>query len=335
MKNDRININLIKKINKMQLNLEQCFPKLIIEWDPTNEKKMNTYTRCSNANVKWICKLNPCGCHKWCAVISSRTNNNRRSGCPYCANKKVCSHNNLKALYPALEKEWHPDNLPMESYPPGSAAKAKWICSSDHCGCHIWEISIRSRTNPGKTGCPYCNGNRICDHNNLAILYPHLQIEWHPDNEPMTEYLPGSDKIVKWTCCLKPRNHIWLARIANRTSLSRGCPHCANSKGYSNGQILWLTQIEMNEDISIQHALKPGGEYNISGVGKVDGFCIVTNTVYEYHGDFWHGNPKIYNHNDTNPISKKKYGVLYNKTMERDSLIRKLGYTLIIKWESD
>lgn len=38
----------------------------------------------------------------------------------------------------------------------------------------------------------------------------------------------------------------------------------------------------------------PNGEYRIEGVGKVDGFCEQTNTVYEYHGDYWHGNPDIY-----------------------------------------
>jgi len=68
---------------------------------------------------------------------------------------------------------------------------------------------------------------------------------------------------------------------------------------------------------------------------KVDGYDPKTNTVYEFNGDFWHGNPKKYNKDDINPISKKTFGELYEKTLERENNIRKLGYNFISIWESD
>jgi len=33
---------------------------------------------------------------------------------------------------------------------------------------------------------------------------------------------------------------------------------------------------------------------------KVDGYDVETNTVYEFLGDYWHGNPKIFNLNEIN-----------------------------------
>ena len=41
------------------------------------------------------------------------------------------------------------------------------------------------------------------------------------------------------------------------------------------------------------------------------------NCVFEYHGDFWHGNPKIYNQEEMNSITKTTYGELYNKTLKK------------------
>ena len=40
--------------------------------------------------------------------------------------------------------------------------------------------------------------------------------------------------------------------------------------------------------------------------------CKETNTIFEYHGDFWHGNPKIYKPDDMNNVSKRTM-VLYIK----------------------
>lgn len=316
-------------------NLELCHPELVSEWDPTNEKPMNEYTRGSGTIVKWICKSNPCGCHKWCSCIKNRTTSQAR-GCPYCSNHKLCPHNNLKAMHPELEKEWHHSNPPMESFFPCTRTKVKWTCSHASCFCHIWDSTINSRTATTKTGCPYCANLKLCIHNNLKALHPQLISEWHPNNKNMELYPPNSGKIVQWIC-KKNNDHIWDAVIYHRTKIVKpsGCPHCAKGRSYSNVQMLWLDQIEINEGIIIQHALKPEGEYKIDGVGRVDGFCTETNTVYEFHGDFWHGNPKIYDPNDINPVKKKKYGDLYNKTIKRDALIKNLGYNLITKWESD
>ena len=81
--------------------------------------------------------------------------------------------------------------------------------------------------------------------------------------------------------------------------------------------------------------LKNECEYVVDKIGKVDGFCKETNTVYEFHGDYWHGNPKKYKPEDINQINYKTFGELYQKTVERDNKIRELGYNLVTIWEQE
>lgn len=156
-------------------NLKALYPNLIEQWHPDNPKPMHQFAPNSHVSVLWMCSENPCGCHSWQAVISSRTCQKSR-GCPYCANLKLCDHNNLEVMHPELKSEWHPENpKPMSSYSPGSDSKVKWICSNEkNCGCHVWEINIYCRTGP-ENGCPYCFNNKPCIHNNLEINYPELK----------------------------------------------------------------------------------------------------------------------------------------------------------------
>lgn len=64
----------------------------------------------------------------------------------------------------------------------------------------------------------------------------------------------------------------------------------------------------------------------------VDGFDASTNTIYEYLGSFWHGNPDIYNPNDIHPVTKTTFGELYQKTLARIATFEREGYTVIYTW---
>ena len=111
-----------------------------------------------------------------------------------------------------------------------------------------------------------------------------------------------------------------------------GCPYCC--KNYSNVAITWLNLMSKLKDINIQHALN-GNEFTISNTKyKADGYCVETNTIYEFHGDYWHGNPKIYNKDDKTYFHKT-FGELYEKTLKKEEIIRSLGYNLVVIWESD
>ncbi|MGI0075826.1 MAG: DUF7487 domain-containing protein [Nitrosopumilaceae archaeon] len=103
---------------------------------------------------------------------------------------------------------------------------------------------------------------------------------------------------------------------------------------FSHKQILWLESIMKEQNIFIQHAQNIG-EYKISGTRYVvDGYCQQTNTVYEFYGDFFHGNPNIFKSDFYNNIMYKTAGELYQKTLEREDIIRSLGFNIVTIWES-
>jgi hypothetical protein len=107
---------------------------------------------------------------------------------------------------------------------------------------------------------------------------------------------------------------------------------------WSRAALSWLASVERKLGRKIRHA-KNGGEYRIPGVGRkllVDGWDPETGTIYEFHGDYWHGNPRRYPADDPHPdVRGKTYGDLYQATLEKEQLLRDLGYELVVMWEMD
>jgi hypothetical protein len=124
-----------------------------------------------------------------------------------------------------------------------------------------------------------------------------------------------------------------------------GCSKCATSKTYSKIALKWIKELEINNNIKIQSAETE--EYTLDwkkyGVDsalyirnmKLDGICHETSTVYEFHGCLYHGCPKCYEPEGISPISHTSFKILYEKTLEKERIIRKCGFTLITMWECD
>ncbi len=114
-----------------------------------------------------------------------------------------------------------------------------------------------------------------------------------------------------------------------------GCPKCA-CVGYSKAQIDWLNLLEQIRNIKIQHIGNSTQEYRIRNTRwKADGYCKETNTIFEFHGDYWHGNPTRYDPEFVNKVCNKKMKTLYANTLKREQRIKELGYNLEVMWESD
>ena len=109
----------------------------------------------SNRRVWWQCEKG----HEWQCAVSVRTT--KRSGCPYCTNRKVLpGFNDLKTVEPMVAAQWHPTlNAPLEPdmVLPGSAKRVWWRCADGH----EWKAVIYSRTGEQKCGCPYCGGRSV------------------------------------------------------------------------------------------------------------------------------------------------------------------------------
>ena len=108
-------------------------------------------------------------------------------------------------------------------------------------------------------------------------------------------------------------------------------------KNYSQGQIEWLNCLIIKKYPDIRHALNHDeGEYSIPNSHYyADGYSETENMILEYHGDFWHGNPEIYNQEELNTVTKTTYGEQYIKTLEKQRFCEESGYNYVSIWENE
>ena len=95
---------------------------------------------------------------------------------------------------------------------------------------------------------------------------------------------------------------------------------------YSFKSIKWMKYLESTNYIKIQHALN-GKEVKIKINGqiyKVDGYCKETNTIYQFHGCYFHGCKECYDPLTLNKLNNRNMYLLYNKTHDIDNTLRKV-----------
>jgi len=107
-------------------------------------------------------------------------------------------------------------------------------------------------------------------------------------------------------------------------------------KNYSSGQIEWLDYIKVSTP-DILHVLNnENGEFKIPNSNYLaDGYSKKQNCIYEYHGDYWHGNPKTHDPKVINKRTKTSYEQLYNKTLTKQHFCEKEGFIYKYIWESE
>ena len=110
-----------------------------------------------------------------------------------------------------------------------------------------------------------------------------------------------------------------------------------NNVNQSNEAIEWLTWCQQHKAPQLQH-VKNTGEYRIPGTKlHVDGFDASTNTIYEYHGCFYHGCPRCYpNRYETHRRHcDRSMQDAYEDTQQRTQHLREQGYTVVEMWGCD
>lgn len=84
--------------------------------------------------------------------------------------------------------------------------------------------------------------------------------------------------------------------------------------------------------VFIRHS-KNGNEKSFDNY-KVDGFCDETNTIYEFHGCFYHGCPKCYTPHTFNKVLQRSMNDIYEKHLTRIEFLKSKA-NLIEIWECD
>ena len=95
-----------------------------------------------------------------------------------------------------------------------------------------------------------------------------------------------------------------------------------------------LFAIRSNSDKCLDYLNVPKGELNREvKIGRyfVDG--LIDKDVYEFFGDYYHGNPKIYSSEER--IKGSTVGEKWEKDKNRAEIIKSKGYNFKVIWESD
>jgi hypothetical protein len=106
-----------------------------------------------------------------------------------------------------------------------------------------------------------------------------------------------------------------------------GCHKCYMN--ISKSETMWLDYLKIPNDQLHRNVYIRGNNRKY----KVDG--LHNKNVYEFYGDFWHGNPVLFPPNEINAVNKVSFGELFNRTMRREQEIKNLGYDVISIWEND
>ena len=104
---------------------------------------------------------------------------------------------------------------------------------------------------------------------------------------------------------------------------------------FSKKSLIWLAYLEKKEAITIQHALKNGGEFKIPSTNfRADGWCHERNSIYSYYGCYYHGCPK-HTARVKGLILGRPPTQLYAMTVNRAIKIKSLGFRHIEIWECE
>lgn len=110
--------------------------------------------------------------------------------------------------------------------------------------------------------------------------------------------------------------------------MGQRCPKCSNNY-ISQIEVKWLNSLGVPIKYRQKSLFINGKKY------RVDAFDSTTNTIYEFYGDFWHGNPKVYNPTNINWRNKISFAELYDKTLLRENIYLAANYKVISIWEND
>lgn len=187
------------------------------------------------------------------------------------------------------------------------------------------------------TGCPACGALRAGDKNRSSTAYftdrarvVHGNKYDYSQSQYTTVHTPVQIECpIHGTFFQSPTNHVDFHN-------QNGCPKCS-STCFSNAAIEWLDWVADHTAVRIQHMLNDK-EFRVPGTSfKVDGYCADTNTIYEFYGDCFHGNPVMFDPDfSCHPFDKTvSAGVLYARTLKRETALKNLGYTIVTMWEHD
>jgi len=243
-------------------------------------------------------------------------------GCPVCGKERVATMNTKNTdqfIKDAIAV--HGDTYDYSKTLYVKALQKVTICCPKHgefkqkpsehlTGYGCWDCGVTKRAETKIKTTEQFIKDAIAVHGDM---YDYSETEYTLSNELVNIICP-----VHGMFTITPTNHL----------SGRGCRKCQNRRKSKPSQE-WLDSLDIPDDD--QHR-------EVKGILKpyvLDGYDPETNTVYEFHGDYWHGNPDIYEADEINPTNKISYGKLYEQTQMKKQALLVAGFNYIEMWESD
>jgi hypothetical protein len=127
-----------------------------------------------------------------------------------------------------------------------------------------------------------------------------------------------------------PKHNRIFTQLCGQHLVGKGCKDCARQRR-TRTATAWLNYMGIPEDDEHREV-----RINLeSNFYYADGFDPITNTIYEFYGDYYHGNLNIYDPNKYNKTTHCTHGELNKRTIIRENNLLSAGYKIITIWESD
>jgi Probable Zinc-ribbon domain/SAP domain len=139
----------------------------------------------------------------------------------------------LKELKPELIDELATElNTDIDPEKANTLTRVWWRCKDAECDHHVWEARIHDRA-VKNSGCPFCNGKKVCSCNCLATIHPEIAAQWHPTKNGShrpADYSHASGKNAWWLCPNSKCHHVheWRTSIGSRVRGTK-CPWCCET----------------------------------------------------------------------------------------------------------
>ena len=269
------------------------------KYDYSKSNYINAHTK-----INIICKVH--------GIFSQRPMNHiiRKQGCSKCT--KNCKYNNIGFIKNAINVHGRKYDYSNVIYK-NSKTNVNIICKThgvfnQRPSNHLW----------GQI-CPKCDSDskRLIKSD---FIKRSSKIHGNKYDYSNVKYINQRTKVT--IICSK---HGAFFQTPNRHLSGNTCPRCVN--------IISKKEVEFLNYFKIPNK-KENRQVYILG-NRVDGYDPTTKTVYEFLGDYWHGNPQKFNTNDFNQICKKTYGSLYNNTLKKFHILLSGGYNIKYIWEND
>lgn len=172
-------------------------------------------------------------------------------------------------------------------------------------------------------GCPTCgieNQKKLMKSNTEEFIYKSKKVHGDKYDYSKVNYKKSNKKVE--IVCLK---HGSFFQKPNGHLDGKGCIKCC--------KIISKRETEFLNYLNVPNT-STNRQKKLLGF-NVDGIDYDTKTIYEFLGDYWHGNPKIYNKNDINKATKTTFGELYQNTFKKFKKLKNHGYNIKYIWEYD